>query len=75
MPPRPAPLRLIAGHVRTLNVKQVLRRIWIEGREDVRNFGPRGFFLQGSLVKGASFNRNTKFKMLNVCVSHGAVTL
>lgn len=63
MPPFSAPLTLMAGHVETLNLKQVLRKIWIEAREDVRSFCLRYFFLWSSKVKGASFNRNTTFQM------------
>lgn len=63
LPPFSAPLTLMAGHVETLNLKQVLRKIWMEAREGVRNFCLRCFFLWSSKVKGASFNRNATFQM------------
>lgn len=61
MPPFSAPVRLIAGHIETLNVKQVLKKIWIEMREDVRNLRLRVF--DENMVGGASLNRNSTFKM------------
>lgn len=74
MPPFAAPLRLITGHVETLNVKQVPGKMWIEAREDVRNIGLRCFFLQK--LKAASFNRNTKFQMFEcLCVTRGCDTI